>query len=128
MDETDHWARLAEAIRERRTALGLSVSAGAEAGGMNRETWTNAENAKRQLSEHRWAGMERALRWTPGSISTILEGGQPAELERPADPANGNLADEIERISDLRGITPGDRIRMIKALVKVYREQTEAHI
>jgi hypothetical protein len=126
MDDTDHWARLAEAIRERRTALGLSISAGAQAGGMNRETWTNAETAKRQLSEHRWAGMERALRWAPGSIAKILEGGDPDEQAQPDRGADGDLADEIERISELRGITPGDRMRMIRALVKVYREQTEA--
>ncbi len=95
---------------------------------MNRATWTSAEASQRQLSEHRWAGMERALRWAPGSIANILEGGEPAELEEQDRGADGDRADEIERISELKGITPGDRMRMIKALVKVYREQTEAHI
>lgn len=126
MDSTDHWARLAEAIRDRRKALGLSVSAAAQAGDMNRETWTNAEGAKRQLSEHRWAGVERALHWTPGSIDDILAGGDPVEQREDRNQVDAGLADEIERISEMRSITPADRIRMIRALVRLHREQSGA--
>ena len=36
------------------------------------------------------------------------------------------LADEIERIRGLRSVPPGDRIRMVKALVGLYEEQAAA--
>lgn len=127
MDGPDLREELAESIRDRRLLLGLSVRAAANEAGIDRETWTNAEAAKRQLSRRHWAGVERALRWAPGSISRILAGAEPEEMAEPNVGPDAVLADEIERISELRGITPGDRMRMIRALVKVYQEQSEAH-
>jgi transcriptional regulator with XRE-family HTH domain len=40
-------------------------------------------------------------------------------------PADG-LVDEVERIRGLRSIPPGDRIRMVRALVALYEEQAQA--
>lgn len=40
----------------------------------------------------------------------------------PSGPAQGALVDEIERIRGLRGISPKDKIRMVRAIVDLYEE------
>lgn len=55
------------------------------------------------------------------SIAAMLE-----EILRPAAadaPDAGSLVDQIERIRHLRGITPDDKIRMVKALVDLHEER-----
>jgi hypothetical protein len=59
---------------------------------------------------------------TPQAIAAVV-----ADLQAPpAAPASSTaasaLADEIERIRDLRGISPKDRIRMVRAVVDLYEE------
>lgn len=55
------------------------------------------------------------------SIAAMLE-----EIRRPAATENevGNLADDIERIRNLSGITPHDKLRMIKAIVDLHEERS----
>lgn len=58
------------------------------------------------------------------SIATMLE-----EIHRPAVPAvpeAGSLADEIERINKLRGITANDRLRMISVILGLHEERAAA--
>jgi hypothetical protein len=59
------------------------------------------------------------------SIAAMLE-----EIRRPATgqavPDAGALVDEIERIRHLRGISPNDKIRMVKALVDLHEERAAA--
>lgn len=53
------------------------------------------------------------------SIAAILD-----EIQRPAPSAQvDSLVEEIERIRHLRGITPDDKIRMVKAIVDLYEER-----
>ena len=46
---------------------------------MARGTWTALEDGTRRTAENKHAGIERALGWAPGSIRSILNGGQPTE-------------------------------------------------
>lgn len=68
------------------------------------------------------AGMPAA----PQAISAVV-----ADLEArrstPAQPAaeGGSLADEIDRIRHLRGVSPKDKIRMVNALIELHEEQSE---
>lgn len=78
MDEQGQRERLAHMIRVRRLERGLSASKAAQAAGIDRATWSNAETGTRRTLEHNYAGIERALGWMPGSIEAILSGGEPA--------------------------------------------------
>jgi hypothetical protein len=63
------------------------------------------------------AGFEDVSR---ASINAVLQ-----ELHQPEPPVAteaGSLVDEIERIRHLRGISPKDRIRMVRAVVDLYEE------
>lgn len=68
---------LGEKIKARRMELGMSISTAARAGGMNRNTWSNVERGDRDTEDYIYGGIERALRWKPGSIASILKGQNP---------------------------------------------------
>lgn len=84
----DQRARLATAIESRRLELGLSARAAATAASIARGTWDSAENGSRRTLKSNYAAIERALKWAPGSIQNILNGGNPT----PADPGPITLA------------------------------------
>lgn len=116
--------RLAELVKTRRKGQGLSVSAAARAAAINRDTWTDFENGTRRLREYNYAGIERALDWGPGSIDSILAGGDPKPMgDQPPRPATGDdeLVEEIERIRGLP-ISARARLSMIEALVAAHEE------
>lgn len=122
------WGRLARFIQRRREELGLSVRKAASLAEVDRGTWADAEEAKRNLSRRSWSGFERALQWQAGSIEAILAAGEP----QPAPPGQytergvgGSLADEIERIQRL-SIDPKDKIRIVNALVDIYEQDQES--
>jgi hypothetical protein len=49
---------------------------------------------------------------------------RPKLIERPVEVVGtGSLADEIERIRNLRGVSPEDKIRMVKVLVDLHEER-----
>ncbi len=85
--------KLAELVRNRRLHLGLSVRQAADAAHVARGTWTALEEGARRTADNNYAGIERALNWTPGSITNILNGGAPGILHIV------NLADSVP-ISD----------------------------
>jgi hypothetical protein len=70
--------RLARYIRERRQELRLSeTEATKRAGFGSRNTWAGAEGGSRDLRSQNYAGIERALEWSAGSVERILAGGEP---------------------------------------------------
>lgn len=79
MPHDDQHRRLGELIRKRRLQLGLSMRAAAIAAGVNRTTWATAETGGRRTTEHLLPGIERTLRWAPGSIDLVLAGGNPVD-------------------------------------------------
>lgn len=76
MEQAD-WERVANAVRERRTALGLSQSA---TKGVSPATWTKLENARQDsYKPFLLANVERVLQWPPGTIERLVRGEQPPE-------------------------------------------------
>jgi transcriptional regulator with XRE-family HTH domain len=131
MDEPQ-WPRLAKAVKERRLKLGLSTRTAAGAAGINRATWASTEEEERRLSQHLWSGVERALAWAPGSVETILGGGEPTliQLERAAPasrlPAGFSLREEYERIGALTAIPWEAKFGLLGDVIDMYeREQAE---
>lgn len=111
---------LAKLIQRRRLDLGLSVRQAAETAGIARNTWASAEDGSRQTSDTNFAAIERALRWTPGSISQVKAGGAPNEL--PDAPSStrttSNDADEA-LIRIMRSDIPdGDKARIVRLLIQ----------
>ncbi|MEU8334875.1 helix-turn-helix transcriptional regulator [Micromonospora tulbaghiae] len=84
MVNTGEWnPTLGTYVRERRERLGMTVIEAAEHAGVARGTWINVESDSRKTLPHNYAGIERALRWAPGSVRSILAGGSPTPLEGP---------------------------------------------
>ncbi len=69
-------SRLAEAIRARRSALGLTQRDVVAAGGPALSTLRQIEAAKSPggLSRETTLGLDRSLRWTPGTAAKVLAG------------------------------------------------------
>ncbi|MBM0277224.1 helix-turn-helix domain-containing protein [Micromonospora tarensis] len=115
MDEAGQREHLAKAIETRRIELGLSGAAAARAAGIDRATWTSAENGTRRTAEHNYAGIERALQWKPGSIRAVLGGGEPMTL----DPSASEPVDEeIELVRTDPRLTADMRERIIRLIVE----------
>ena len=118
--------RLGRQVAQRRTHLGLSVSAAARIAQIDRGTWTGIEKAARMTEAYNYAGIERALNWSPGSIAATLAGGNPTPQGDPVDlekipptlPEGFDLQAEYERIErlDIPARTKLDLMRRITAL------------
>lgn len=65
----------------RRNACGLSISAAADAAGINRMTWSSIEAGDRDTEDYIIGRVERALGWAPGSAARVLAGGRPEALD-----------------------------------------------
>lgn len=96
MDATD-WKRLADAIKHRREALGLTQVQLAELMGVSDTTIRNLEGGREfKRLPASVAAVEQALGWAPGSARAILAGGEPVATETPAAPQTPEGAYEIE--------------------------------
>jgi hypothetical protein len=59
-------------------------------------------------------------------VSAMIELRRRPKLVQSAEPAtNRGPADEIDRIRNLRGISPKDKIRMVQAILDLYEESAE---
>ena len=103
----DGWARLGEAIRDRRRALGMSQLELAQAAGISEAMLRVIERARRTNVRPATLGaVARALGWTRDSVDRVLAGGDPvldedrdrsvAELKRQVAELQARL-DEVER-------------------------------
>lgn len=120
MDGTSR-ERLARAMTDRRRELRLSIRAVAQRAGMDRATWTGAENADRDLREYHYAGVEAALDWEAGSVEQILAGHTPTP--RPA----GNVATHAARDEEIELIAndPDLDITMKEQIIKLVLQRRE---
>lgn len=74
---SDDWQRLAERVRARRGALGLTQEQVAEKAGIEKRTLGSIEQKPRPRRATTLGGLERALEWAEGSVSQVLSGGEP---------------------------------------------------
>jgi hypothetical protein len=91
MTEQDQAARsrLAQLIDERRDQLGLYWNEVAQLADITKEGLRSVRFETRGLRPATKRGIERALRWEPGTVDRILEGGDPEEMptaSAPSDP------------------------------------------
>lgn len=97
------WQRVAEAIRSRRVALGLSQRA---AEGVSPATWTKLENAQQQsYKPFVLANVERVLQWPFGTIQDIAIGQSPPEDERaegsaPLEERVRSMEERLEQLEE----------------------------
>jgi hypothetical protein len=73
----------------------------------------------------------QALRAAGAEASDVSVAAMVAEVHQPRAaaaprPDTRKLVDEIERIRDMRGIPPEDKIRMVNAIVDLYEERAAA--
>lgn len=64
----------------------MSVLEAARIADVNTKTWRALEEGTRATRDSRYASIERALNWRPGSVNTVLDGGEPT----PAPPHDPN--------------------------------------
>ncbi len=93
--------RLADAIRARRSALGLTQRDVVAAGGPALSTLRQIEAAKSPggLSRETTLGLDRSLRWTPGTAAKVLAGaGEISQLDTAGWPtASGDWAAYVQQ-------------------------------
>ena len=96
MNETAAWDRLATLVKQRRQALDIKQDA---VTGVSKATMSNIENAKQDsYKDFTLAALERALRWHPGSIGVVLDGGEPMPVDQPSDAATSDLVELAEQL------------------------------
>jgi transcriptional regulator with XRE-family HTH domain len=122
MDERGERDLLARRVRARRVELGLSVRAAAQAAEMDRNTWSYLEDGTKKTAEFKYAGIERALQWEPGSVTAVLEGGEPTPITAPVETDDD---EEIELVRGDKKLTPEMRERII-ALIHERRKRQKA--
>jgi hypothetical protein len=79
-----NWPALAAAIKKQRRVLRYSQEALADAADLSRSTiqkleWATAENIERDTV----VKLEHGLRWAPGSVDAVLNGGVPTVIISP---------------------------------------------
>ena len=71
---------LASAIETRRGELGLSLREVAQLAGVTGETLRAVRKGSNEPSSLTKSGIERALSWEPGSVTAVLDGGEPTPI------------------------------------------------
>lgn len=90
-----------EQVVKRRAELGLSRAAAAKLAGVDPKTLQSLEQDTRWPHDTNRAKIERALRWAPGSLDAIRDGGEPTELAEPAETVS------VEKPTPAPGATDG---------------------
>lgn len=99
--------RLAAHLKARRQELRLGQAEAARRANVGRMSWYEWENGRRLPRDYNFPGVDSAMNWEPGSVETILSGGEPtptkAELRNlliarlaAAEVIHPGLHDEIE--------------------------------
>jgi transcriptional regulator with XRE-family HTH domain len=117
------WNRLAEHILNRRIQLGYQKRpALAEASGISLRTLSDIENARRTSYERNTiVALEQTLRWAPGSITAILDNGEPSILaEHPTTPTAQPPSagdDTLIQIMNRPDLTDQQKARIMRTLI-----------
>lgn len=113
---------LAAAVTARRDQLGYSPRQLAALAGISLHTLRAVEGAKSdEPQDTTLTGLERALRWTPGSAVRVLTGGHPTPL---VDPLSVEVPAEVEVV--LRENLPDEVEHALLAHVAERRRSVEA--
>src|SRR5438067_11467695 len=85
---SQEWDRLARALHERRTALGLSRQRVADAAGVSLGSVKNLEQQGNEYKRvpHTLALIAKALGWSPESARAVMAGGEPTIINGETTP------------------------------------------
>jgi transcriptional regulator with XRE-family HTH domain len=92
------WARVGTTVRDRRLALDLTQKEAADGAGVSDTTWVALESGQR-VSARTCRKAARPLQWTPESISRVLAGHDPVEVEAASDSEIAALRAEVARLT-----------------------------
>jgi transcriptional regulator with XRE-family HTH domain len=130
------WENLGVAVRDRRTALGMTQSEVSERGGPSVETLRAIENNRAgRLSPRMRRALERVLEWEPGSIDAILTGDVATPLQpktsEAAAPDRFALARQVVSLKaafakHLDGMAADTRHALIAEVTRSAREAEES--
>lgn len=81
MDPTEQRRRLDSYMSRRATDLGLTWVDLANLAGLSREGLRKVRRGETELRRLTKRGIEDGLRWKPGSVDSVLAGGEPEELD-----------------------------------------------
>ena len=81
-----HYERLDAAISQRRLERGLSWGELAAQLGVSESALRNIRRGRNEPSELTARRIEDALRWEPGSVGAVLNGGDPTPIGIPSPP------------------------------------------
>lgn len=114
-------ATLGTHMKRRRLALDIRLNAAYEAAGVAKSTWLNWEKDRNLPEEFNHQRIERVLRWAPGSVQAVLDGGEPVEIDPSviALPAREDrLPPDDDFVTELRGMNLSPEHRDV--LIRTY--------
>lgn len=119
--------RLAAAMDERRLELGMRWQDVAAAGDVSLRAINNARTGDRDIRPLTRYGIEKGLRWTPGTIERVLSGRRPEPEDEDEDDARPGPAPEEDA---LRQIMEDERLplevrRGMVALAEAMRRRSD---
>jgi transcriptional regulator with XRE-family HTH domain len=122
-------AALGLRIRDRRDLLGLTAAALGDRVGMAGGSIYAIERGRVPRRASR-AALERELLWRPGSIETVLAGGEPDALPEPSAHAIEASAGERLLLQELRRLPPPEQAimhRSVLALIRIRLDEESLH-
>jgi hypothetical protein len=132
------WESLGAAVRDRRTALGMTQGEVPGRGGPSVETLRAIENNRAgRLSPRMRRALERALEWESGSVDALIAGGVATAVQtKPAEAAAVDrfaLARQVMSLKTtlakhLDGMAPETRRALIAEMTRSAREAEESII
>ena len=105
----DSRRRLAELMDERRAELRLRWRDVADLGGVSYEVLRAVRHGTGEIRRLTQRGIEDGLKWAPGSVQDILDGGEP----RPAEP--------VGSVPGLPPMTDEERRKVLAATAEEWR-------
>jgi transcriptional regulator with XRE-family HTH domain len=132
------WESLGVAVRDRRTALGMTQGEVSERGGPSVETLRAIENNRAgRLSPRMRRALERVLDWESGSVDAVLAGGVATTVQaKPSEAASVDRFAMARHVVSLKatlakhldGMAPETRQALIGEMTRSAREAEESII
>jgi hypothetical protein len=118
--------RLSIVLNRRRVELGMSWNEVSDKSRISIAHLRRVRAGKSPVTELVARGLETTLSWTPGSISKILEGGDPEEVQAPFDLPSDVSWNDLSDAAQHLWRTPGVDVTLRRALVTLL-EESERH-
>jgi transcriptional regulator with XRE-family HTH domain len=132
------WERLGVAVRDRRTALGMTQGEVSDRGGPSVETLRAIENNRAgRLSARMRRALERVLEWESGSVDAVIAGGVATTVQtKPSEAVDVDrfaLARQVVSLKStlakhLEGMGTDTRRALVAEMTRSAREAEESII